>query len=178
MKNNFWGLIWSSLLGIQSLVLGFLGFVASLLAWAFAGQTPIPLVVLFVIITIAILAIATLCKALQTALEEYEKLKRSIIPKILVVFEENNDVLCLLEPSELFSQGITISFYYTNEDNIEALIADGYIKHIQTARKIQAVIDRQVPGRQDILKRLVNKEQKIIDKVTVKPGNTRNFSSP
>jgi hypothetical protein len=178
MKNSFWGLIWSSFSVIQTFWLGLLGFVASVLAWAFAGQTPIPLVVVFVIITIALLAIATLFRALEKVLEEYGKLKLSIIPKILVVKEENNYILCLLEPSELFSHGMTISFYYTNEDNIEALIADGFIKTIQSDRKIQAVIDRQEPAYQDILKRLVNKEQKIIDKVTVKPGNTRNFSSP
>ena len=171
MKNNFWGLIWSSFLGIQSLVLGFLGFVASLLAWVFAGQTPIPLVVLFVIITMAILAIATLCKALQTALEEYHRVKQNIIPKILRVQKDaNNNIQCLLEASNLFAAQLMISFYYTDEDGFEVLIGEGVVKNVQSDQKIQTVLDQPEAGYQNVLDRLANNEDKIIQRIKVKPS--------
>ena len=171
MKNNFWGLIWSSFLGIQSLVLGFLGFVASLLVWAFAGQTPIPLVVLFVIITIAILVIATLITALQTALEEYQRVKQNIIPKILRVQKDaNNNIQCLLEASNLFAAQLMISFYYTDEDGFEVLIGEGVVKNVQSDQKIQTVLDQPEAGYQNVLDGLANNDDTIIQRIKVKPS--------
>ena len=171
MKNNFWGLIWSSFSVIQTFWLGLLGFVASVLAWAFAGQTPIPLVVLFVIITMAILAIATLCKALQTALEEYHRVKQNIIPKILRVQKDaNNNIQCLLEASNLFAAQLMISFYYTDEDGFEVLIGEGFVKNVQSDQKIQTVLDQPEAGYQNVLDRLANNEDKIIQRIKVKPS--------
>lgn len=179
MKNNFWGLIWSSLLGIQSLVLGFLGFVASLLAWAFAGQTPIPLVVLFVIITIAILAIATLYKALQTALEEYHRVKQNIIPKILRVQKNaNNNILCLLEASDLFAPLSMISLYYTDENDFEALIGVGFVESINNEKRIQVVIDEPKITYQNILDKLTNNDLTVMQKTRVSPSVIKKFNQP
>jgi hypothetical protein len=171
MKNNFWGLIWSSFSVIQTFWLGLLGFVASLLAWAFAGQTPIPLVVLFVIITIAILVIATLIRALQTALEEYQRVKQNIIPTILRVQKDaNNNIQCLLEASNLFAAQLMISFYYTDEDGFEVLIGEGFVKNVQSDQKIQTVLDQPEAGYQNVLDRLANNDLKIIQRIKVKPS--------
>ena len=171
MKNNFWGLIWSSFSVIQTFWLGLLGFVASVLAWAFAGQTPIPLVVLFVIITIAILVIATLITALQTALEEYQRVKQNIIPKILRVQKDaNNNIQCLLEASNLFAAQLMISFYYTDEDGFEVLIGEGVVKNVQSDQKIQTVLDQPEAGYQNVLDGLANNDDTIIQRIKVKPS--------
>ena len=178
MKNNFWGLIWSSFSVIQTFWLGLLGFVASVLAWAFAGQTPIPLVVLFVIITIAILVIATLIRALQTALEEYQRVKQNIIPTILRVQKDaNNNIQCLLEASDLLANDIYISFYYTDDDGFENLIAIGFVNVIQNDGKIQAILNQPYPNYQNIIDALDGNDPKLIEKIIIKPSIPRNFNT-
>ncbi|MEG3436196.1 hypothetical protein V0288_03615 [Pannus brasiliensis CCIBt3594] len=180
MKNNFWGLIWSSFSVIQTLWLGLLGFVASILAWAYAGQTPIPLVVVFVIITVAVLAIATLIRALRTAFEEYQKVKQSVIPNILRVQKDgNNNIVCLLESSNSFSIELLISFYYTDEDGFERLIGEGFVEYINpNDGRIQAVIDKPQITYQAILDRLASNDVKVIQETRVRPGVLRKHSPP
>jgi hypothetical protein len=171
MKNSFWGLIWSSFSVIQTFWLGLLGFVASILAWAFAGQTPIPLVVVFVIITIALLAIATLIRALRTALEEYQRVKQNVIPKILRVQKDaNNNIQCLLEASDLFAVQMMVSFYYTDEDGFEVLIGKGFVKNVQSDQKIQIILDQPEASYQNVLDGLANNDPKIIQKIKVRPS--------
>jgi hypothetical protein len=171
MKISFWGLIRSSFSVIQTFWLGLLSFALSLIAWFVSAQTPIPLVVVFVIITVALFAIATLIRALRTALEEYQKVKQSVIPKILRVQKDaNNNIQCLLEASDLFAAQLMISFYYTDEDGFEVLIGEGFVKNVQSDRKIQAILDQPEAGYQKILDKLVNNDFKIIQEVRIRPS--------
>jgi len=119
----------------------------------------------------AILAIATLCKALQTALEEYQRVKQNIIPKILRVQKDaNNNIQCLLEASNLFAAQLMISFYYTDEDGFEVLIGEGFVKNVQSDQKIQTVLDQPEAGYQNVLDGLANNDDTIIQRIKVKPS--------
>lgn len=196
MKNNFWGLIWSSFLETQGLALGILGFLGSFALIRYPFNTSIPLDLVIIVSFFTLLFIATLLTAVNTLLRQNRKLesdinqlqevnqnleienKQRITPKILVAKKETNYILCLLEASELFSQGIGISVYYSNEDEIEMLIGVGYVKTIQSDKKIQAVIDQPQLPYQDILDRLVNNDQKIVPKITIKPSIPKIFISP
>ena len=171
MKNNFWGLIWSSFREVNNSILTILSYAISILLAVVASKASVPLYLLIIIVTLSVLIIATLVRALQKALEEYAKMKQSMIPKILRVQKDaNNNIECLLEASNLFAAQLMISFYYTDEDGFEVLIGEGFVKNVQSDQKIQTVLDQPEAGYQNVLDRLANNEDKIIQRIKVKPS--------
>ncbi len=171
MKNNFWGLIWSSFREVNNSILTILSYAISILLAVVASKASVPLYLLIIIVTLSVLIIATLVRALQKALEEYAKMKQSMIPKILRVQKDaNNNIECLLEASDLFAAQLMISFYYTDEDGFEVLIGEGFVKNVQSDQKIQTVLDQPEAGYQNVLDRLANNEDKIIQRIKVKPS--------
>lgn len=122
MKNNFWGLIWSSFNEIQGVLLGLLGFLGSIALIRYPFNTSIPLDLVIIVSFFTLLFIATLLSAVNTLLRQKQKLeaevkqlqevnqkleteiRQRIIPKILRVQKDaNNNILCLLEASDLFA---------------------------------------------------------------------------
>ncbi|MGK7881155.1 MAG: hypothetical protein AB4060_13785 [Crocosphaera sp.] len=164
MKNSFWGLIWSSFWEIQGFLIGFLSLSVTIVLAIFVGNTPIPLYWFFIVISVALLIIATLLKALNTT--------KNILPKILVTRtdEETGCIECLLEPSKILGYDMYVSFYYTDSYGFEALIGVGYIKDIQSNGKIKALIDQPVSAYEDILKQLANNNNQVIKQTIVRPG--------
>jgi len=148
-----------------------LSYAISILLAVVASKASVPLYLLIIIVTLSVLIIATLVRALQKALEEYAKMKQSMIPKILRVQKDaNNNIECLLEASNLFAAQLMISFYYTDEDGFEVLIGEGFVKNVQSDQKIQTVLDQPEAGYQNVLDRLANNEDKIIQRIKVKPS--------
>jgi hypothetical protein len=180
MKNNFWGLIWSSLREVNNSILTILSYGLSIFLTIVAGKSSVPLYIVIIIVTVALLALATFFRALETTLEEYRKLKQSVIPKILRVQKDgNNNLVCLLESSNSFSIELLISFYYTDEDGFERLIGEGFVEYINpNDGRIQAVIDKPQTAYQAMLDRLASNDLKIIQETRVRLGVLRKHSSP
>ncbi len=173
MKNGFWKLLWSS---FQSVVLsweGFsVGFAFAFVSWKIPPNTPIPVYWLVLVLIVSTLVMAISLKAANTAFEEYQKLRRRNIPSILFVQKENNSdaIICLLEYSEIFAHDMMVSAYYTNKDDIEVLIATGFVKNIQDNRKIVVQLSKLEHGQEEILKKIANNDKSIIDRTIIKPG--------
>lgn len=175
MRDSFWGLIWESFLEIQGVLVGFLGVIVSLLAWRFQPQTKISLPLVITIVIFTLIVIITLGKAVDKAFKKYKKIKQSLIPRILYAEKEKSkDVFCLLKESNLFATDLMVSIFYTDENDVERLIGIGYVRNVQTDRKIQVVIDQPISVYQDILDNLSNNNQTVLDKVIVRPGITKN----
>ena len=196
MKNNFWGLIWSSFNEIQGVLLGLLGFLGGIALIRYPFNTSIPLDIVIVVSFFTLLLIATLLSAVNTLLRQKQKLeaevkelqevnqkleteiKQRIIPKILRVQKDaNNNILCLLEASDLFAYDIYISFYYTDDDGFENLIAIGFVNVIQNDGKIQAILNQPYPNYQNIIDALDGNDPKLIEKIIIKPSIPRNFNT-
>jgi hypothetical protein len=178
MKNSFWGLIWFSLIAVLPSWVGVvIAFALTFITWKIPPNTPTPVYWIVLILIIAILIISICLKATNTAFEEYQKLRRRNIPSILFVQKEQNTgfIICLLEYSELFAQDMMISAYYTNKDDIEILIATGFIKNIQSNGKIQVILDQAIPGYQEIIEKFIKNDKSIIDKTIIKPGFKRDI---
>ena len=177
MKNNFWGLIWSSFNEIQGSLITFLGIFVSILLARFPVKTQIPLDIFIVAVLILLLIIATVIRAISTLLFENKDLKQKLaqplIPKIISVrkyqISQAEGILCLLERSQLFSIGIFVSCYYKDNEGFELLIGTGKIINIQGDGKIQALIDAPASGHQDILEKLADNNYKISSRVVIKP---------
>ena len=63
-----------------------------------------------------------------------------------------------------------VSAYYTNKDDIEVLIATGFVKNIQDNRKIVVQLSKLEHGQEEILKKIANNDKSIIDRTIIKPG--------
>jgi hypothetical protein len=179
MKNNFWGLIWSSFREVNNSILTILSYAISILLAVVASKASVPLYLLIIIVTLSVLIIATLVRALEKALEEYAKMKQSMIPKILRVQKDaNNNIECLLEASDLFAAQSMISLYYTDEDDFERLIGVGSVRYINNKKRIQVVIDEPKITYQNILDKLANNDLKVMQKTRVSPSVIKKFNQP
>ena len=179
MKNNFWGLIWSSFREVNNSILTILSYAISILLAVVASKASVPLYLLIIIVTLSLLIIATLVRALEKALEEYAKMKQSMIPKILRVQKDaNNNIECLLEASDLFAAQSMISLYYTDEDDFERLIGVGFVQSINNKKRIQVVIDEPEITYQYILDKLANNDLKVMQKTRVSPSVIKKFNQP
>jgi hypothetical protein len=179
MKNSFWGLIWSSLREVNNSILTILSYAISILLAVVAGKASVPLYLVIIIVTLSLLITATLIRALEKALDEYAKVKQSVIPKILRVQKDaSNNLQCLLEASDLFDVEMVISFYYTDNDGFERLIGEGFVEVINKDGRIQTVIDQPQPGYQNILDGLVNNDTRVIQATRVRFGTRRKHTPP
>jgi hypothetical protein len=167
---TFPGLLWRSFLDIKGPLLWLITFALAVLfrlsplKASIALDWGIPLVLILVVV------ILTLGKS---AYELFEFAFKGL-PKILVVQQENigeeePSFLCLLEPSELFSHGIMVSFYH-DDGNFETLIGLGIVQHIREDKRIQVKIITAATGYEEIMERLKGSESEVIKKITVKPN--------
>ncbi|WP_013322920.1 hypothetical protein [Gloeothece verrucosa] len=179
MKYSFWGLIWASFWEIQTFWIGFLSLSLTILFSFLAGKTPIPLYWVLIFGTIALLLIATLVKAVNTAFKEYQNLKTFVIPRILATKKKSTatglQIEFLLDASNLFANDMYVSFYYIDDYGYELFIGLGYILTIQSNGKIQALLEQPNLVYQEILEKLANNNSVIREKTVVKPSFTRNI---
>ncbi|MCZ8064763.1 MAG: bZIP transcription factor [Microcystis sp.] len=197
MKNNFWGLIWSSFNEIQGVLLGLLGFLGGIALIRYPFNTSIPLDLVIIVSFFTLLLIATLLSAVNTLLRQKQKLeaevkqlqevnqkleteiKQRIIPKILRVQKDaNNNIECLLEASDLFAIKSMISLYYTDEDDFERLIGVGSVQSINDKKRIQVVIDEPEITYQNILDKLANNDLKVMQQTRVSPSVIKKYNQP
>ena len=173
MKKSVWGLLWSSLIAVLPSWVGVVVAIAlSFVAWKIPPNTPISVYWLVLILIVAILVMAICLKAANTVFEEYQKLRRRNIPNILFVQKENNSdaIICLLEYSEIFAHDMIVSAYYTNQDDMEVLIATGFVENVQDNGKIMIKLNNLELGQKEILKKFADNDKSIINRTIIKPG--------
>ena len=77
-------------------------------------------------------------------------------------------IMCVLEQSNLFSQGILVSFYYI-DNGFEILIGTGQVILIQRDGKIQVLLDRPMQGQEKLMEEFEINSEDIKNKVYIKP---------
>lgn len=88
----------------------------------------------------------------------------------------NAIALCLLEPSEFFSEGILVSFYYDKE-NFEQLIGFGEVVNVQDNKIIQAEMIYIFRRYEDIVEKIVNNNFKCLKQIRIKPSIPKKYLS-
>ena len=169
-RNSFIGLLWHSFLDIKGPVLWLITLALAISFRLFPLKATISLDWGIPIVAFLLVIVLTLGK---TAYELFESASRGL-PKLIVVQQrriedEEPSFLCLLEPSELFSHGIMVSFYH-DDGNFETLIGLGIVEHIRDDKRIQVKIVAPVTGYEEIMEQLKRSESEVIKKVTVKPN--------
>lgn len=176
MKKSFWSLIWSSFLKTQGALIGVIAIALTVLLWLSSPNKSISLGLALPIGLFCIILILTLGNA---AYESFKMSKR-ILPRILLGKEpptqiQGAKVLCLLEPSELFSYDMLVSFYYVNDEDFEQLIGIGTVVNIQEEGKIQVAMIYSFDVYEEILNKLVQNDVGILKKTRVKPNVPKTY---
>lgn len=128
------------------------------------------------ILAVAALAVASLLILVLTffnaAYESYQ-INRTYLPTILQSqespIEDESTLVCLLEPSRLFSYDIWVSFYTTAEHGFETLIGIGTVINIQEDGKIQVGLIHSVKGHEDAIQKLRQNDAASLKATVVKP---------
>jgi hypothetical protein len=78
-------------------------------------------------------------------------------------------VMCLLEPSDIFSHDSLVSFLI-KEDNFEQFIGIGKVLNIQDDGKIQVVMTNKIGEFDNVIKKIKENNNEILKKLKVKPN--------
>ncbi len=143
--------------------------------WIFSPKINIPLGLALPIGLLFILLTLTFFSA---AYESFKMSKR-VLPRVVAtrkIDKQGNElkVLCILEPSELFSYDSLVSFYYI-EEGFEQLIGIGHVFNIQEDGKIQVMITKLVEEHIEIIKKLAQNDAIALRKIVVKPNVPRRY---
>lgn len=79
-------------------------------------------------------------------------------------------LLCLLEPSELFSTGDLVTFWYMSESGVEQAIGVGIVVSRQQDDALQVLLREPLGEPTQILERLQQDEEAIREQILVRPN--------
>jgi len=171
MKKSFWGLIWSSFLRVQGILGGIIVFALTVLVWLLSPDKNISLGWVLPIGFFCVILIL----ALGNAAYEAFKISEHVLPIVLVGKKPPTQIsgaklLCLIEPSELFSYDTLVSFYYIGDENFEQFMGIGRVINIQEDNKIQVVMTHSLDGYEEKIEKLVQNDAGILKRTRVKPN--------
>ena len=122
----------------------------------------------------AAIIVTMIIAVLAGAVHELWSNRRLAIPKVLYATqlsdEAKSQLICLLEPSDLFSYGLGVSFYYVNDDGFELLVGIGRVINIQDDRRIQVGVTRTIGGNNGIVADIASGSKGKLERVLVKPS--------
>jgi len=176
MRNSFWDLVWENLLKPSSAI----AIILAIILWVFSPDEKITL---RLALPIGALFIFFIFSFANVAYKTFKRSK-STLPRLLHARKPDTKnhhrekVVCLLEPSELFSYGVFVSFYYIGEENFEQLVGIGTVRNIQEDGKIQVVMDYAMDEHEDIIQKLAQNDAGLLKKIKVKPNILREYLDP
>lgn len=173
MGDDFQTLLWSSFKKIYGPILAASSIIVAFLVWIFEPTQSLSLK--FAIPSYLII-LMIICVLTDATYANFEASKKAPLPSIKQANKnEDGNILCLLSPSELFSQDMLVSFYYRDGNSMERLIGVGHIEIIQEDKQIQAVLLVYEHPYKSILDQLAENDENIKEKVRVKPGTSRYY---
>lgn len=176
MLKNFWHLIWLSFLKVQGVVSVIGAIILAFILWYIKPNGLISIGIILPIMIICLIIVITLVNAAYISF----KASRHPLPKVIVSRKpptnfQDARALCLLEPSELFSYNMFVSFYFIDSDNFERLIGIGEVVNIQKDSKIQVILGYAVEGYDSIITSLTRNDSSIVKKIFVRPNAPINY---
>lgn len=192
MGRSFARTLWESFKSAINAVIAGLALVLSLALWLLVPDAQVSLRWLVPIGTLAMVLLLTLVFTLiEAALRSYDQAKEAVedrsrvqaeyedykartgLPRVVAGREPfagtNAELVCFLEPSNLFFTDIMVSFFSVNEQNLEEPIGVGVIGNIQENGIIQASMTHALLGHEDFVDRLKRNEKEAVGTTRVKP---------
>jgi hypothetical protein len=153
------------------MLLGGIGLVLTILVWLFGPAATIRIAYVVPAGVISLIILAVVADAGYRAWQ----LRIPGLPKVLyatnsVSLATSIQLICLLEPSEMFSYGLQVGFYYQNEDGFEVLVGIGHVINIQDDKRVQVGLTRTSLGQERTVELIAQNTKSIVERVRVKPS--------
>lgn len=161
---------WRNSIGMQFLQIGGVSIVVSLIFWIFSPDDSISLKW-----ALSVLALLLILLAFSGRIAyQYCQRAQNILPKLIRIVPDNMGVICLFEPSELYSHNALVSLFFNDED-YERLIGLGYVYNVQDDKNIQILITQWIPGQEKIKDKLEANNAQVLEKIIAKPNVNRSY---
>lgn len=179
VNKGFIGELWTSFKSIHGFTFAGLGLLALIVVYVFAFPDDADLrIAVGVIIAVSTLFILLLVTALDAAYRLHNAAKGGL-PNVILGRNppagSRATLTCMLEPSELFSYGIAVSFYRVDDEGFETLVGVGTVANIQEDGRIQVTMQTTIEGQEEFADSLKRSEQKAIKAARVKPNVLPHF---
>ena len=161
---------WCNSIGLQFLQIGGVSIVASLILWIFSPDDSISLK--WALPVLALLLILLPFSG-WIACQYFQK-PENILPKLILVKTIETRIICLFEPSQLYSHNAIVSLFF-NDEGYERLIGLGYVFNVQEDKHIQILITQWISGQEEIRGKLEAGNAQVLEKVIAKPNVNRSY---
>ena len=161
---------WRNSIGIQFLQIGGVSIVVSLIFWIFSPDDSISLKWALSVLALLLILLAF---SGRIAYQYYQR-AQNILPKLIRIVPDSMGVICLFEPSELYSHNALVSLFFNDED-YERLIGLGYVYNVQDDKNIQILITQWIPGQEKIKDKLEANNAQVLEKIIAKPNVNRSY---
>lgn len=171
---RFWGLLWRSAVTLNLNAVGVLQVGMGFLLWRYMHDASISMFWFIVLLCTSLSLIMLLFHAYYSA----HQLMRRGLPKVVLARKpsgshEQCHAILLLESSEVFAVGVSITFHVQDENGFETCFGSGTIILHQTDGRIQAAIVELYAGYPDMLPNLLENRNGIHARLLVKPHLTK-----
>lgn len=156
---------WRNSIGLQVLQIGIASIVVPLILWIFSPDDSISLK--WALPVLALLFI--LLPFLGWIACQYSQKSQNILPKLILVKTIETRVICIFEPSQLYSHNAIVSLFFDDE-GYERLIGLGYVFNVQEDKHIQILITKWMSGQEEIREKLEDGNAQVLEKVIAKPN--------
>ena len=162
---------WRNSIGLQFLQIGGVSIVVSLIFWIFSPDDSISLK-----LALSVLALLLILLSFSGRIAyQYYQRTQNILPKLILVKTiENRGVICIFQPSELYSNNAIVSLFFDDE-GYERLIGLGYVFNVQEDKHIQILITRWMSGQEEIRGKLEDGNAQVLKKIIAKPNVNRAY---
>ena len=159
---------WSTLISLRFLLGCVVSVVLPLILWRLSPNDSISLKWALPVLALLLILLAF---SVRIAYQYYQRAE-NILPKLIRIVPDNMGVICLFEPSELYSHNALVSLFFNHED-YERLIGLGYVFNVQDDKNIQILITQWIPGQEEIKDKLENNNAQVLEKIIAKPNVSR-----
>lgn len=169
MNKSIGHYIWESFKKVWGVPAIFLGIVLSYLSWTQSPDSTIKLSFFVLILSTLVIVIITL---INLSINLYNKSIENKLPIIKLTrqpfYDDNSQLLLLLEPSDLFSFDSVVSIYKLDND-FEQLFGIGKVINIQENGMIQVGLIEVIGSGSETFKKLANNDKELLEKMIIKP---------
>ena len=159
---------WRNSIGLQVLQIGVASIVVPLIFWFFSPDDSISLKWALPVLALVFI----LLPFLGWIACQYSQKSQNILPKLIRIVPDNMGVICLFEPSELYSHNALVSLFFNDED-YERLIGLGYVFNVQDDKNIQILITQWIPGQEKIKDKLEANNAQVLKKIIAKRSSPK-----
>jgi hypothetical protein len=173
MRRGFWAIVYSSFKKVYNGIVGVGGFVVAVMVYIFAFEdNAAARVILGTAAVTTTLLLILLLTFIDTTHELYTS-GANVLPAIRAGMDpfpgSSAALVCVSDPSELFSYGIWVSFFRLTGQQVEVPVGTGGVINVQQDGKILMEMTRVFEGQDDFVQKVRQNDAAALAALLAKP---------